>query len=67
MNELYWCANCESVTELTKHGLCSTCGSDAVDLAVPVQAEAPPETLREMAKRAVAEHEVLVLERMVKL
>lgn len=29
-NDLWFCANCESIVTLDKHGRCSVCGSDAV-------------------------------------
>jgi hypothetical protein len=39
MNEQYWCSNHEGITTLDKHGRCSLCQSEAVDLAVHVRAQ----------------------------
>lgn len=69
MNNLWWCANCTSIVNLTLHGVCSICGSNAVDVAVhgPQQdAATSASQLRELAKRAIAEHEIRVLESMMK-
>ena len=34
MDATYFCVNCNSVMNLDKHGRCSRCSSDAVDVAV---------------------------------
>ncbi len=34
MNDLFFCANCESLMNLDRHLRCSVCGSDAVDIAL---------------------------------
>lgn len=31
--EWWWCADCEDVRDLDRHGRCATCGSDSVCVA----------------------------------
>jgi rRNA maturation endonuclease Nob1 len=64
-DNLWYCVNCYSITELNQHGMCETCGSDAVDLAVRILVSRP-QTLREMAREAIAQREVRMLERMMR-
>ena len=32
-SDLWFCLDCTSIVELNKHGYCSVCGSNAVDIA----------------------------------
>lgn len=34
MKPEWFCADCRDTTDLNRHGYCSRCGSDAVDIAV---------------------------------
>lgn len=64
MTDTRLCMNCEAIAPLDQHGRCSVCGSDAVDLSV-LGTAVVAQSLRQLAREAIRQHEIKVLERML--